>query len=152
MPAARRVWCSCTTIDYLKGEPRAKPHCDLIINDCIAGNVEIVVSVLSHIEVAKVGNLTDDDAEARIQEFFNRPYVVSATIDLAVAREARRLVRTYSGLKPLDAVHVATALRWNIPILETYDDQMIGIVNGREGNQPLVVRHPTYEGTMPLFT
>ncbi len=142
----RRVWCSCVLLDYLAGKERARPHCDLIINDCKPGTEEIVIAALAEIEVIKLGGMSDSEAEDRIQEFFSRRYVIVAQLDRRTSEIARGIVRNY-GLKPLDASHVATAIRRGIPLLETYDGDMITRLNGKEG---LVVRHPTYEGMMPL--
>jgi len=107
-----------------------------------------VVPVLSEAEVVKLDNEQDAAAEEMIEEFFGRPYIIRAALEPQTAKIARGLVRRY-GLKPLDAVHIATALRNQVPILETYDNQMIG-VSGKEGNPPLIIRNPTYEGQHPL--
>jgi len=141
----RRLWCSCTIIDYLKGEARAAEHCDAILAQAERGELEIVVSALAAAEVAKV-NDASDEAEELISEFFSRFYVVVANVDVRVAREARRIVRTY-GLKPLDAVHFATALVHGIGVLETYDDEMIRKLDRKEGDPRVTVRMPLYEGT-----
>lgn len=69
-------------------------------------------------------------------------------MDIAVARRARDLVRRYR-VKPIDAVHIATALQHNIPILETYDEDMIRLINEKEGKPPLKIRNPTFEGPPP---
>lgn len=149
MPApTRRVWCSCTIIDYLKGAARAEPDCQQIIDSAERGETEIVVSALAEAEVVKV-DPADPDSETKIREFFARPYVIRVALDIRVAEMAREIVRTY-GLKPLDAVHVATALRAKVPTLETFDQEMIDKVNGKEGNPPLQIRNPTYEGQLRL--
>lgn len=70
MPAERRMWCSCTIIDYLKGADRAKP-CIEIINHMRAGTWEILTSVIAEGEVAHLGDTVDHEtAEKMIQEFF----------------------------------------------------------------------------------
>ena len=50
MAAERRVWCSCTIIDYLKGVERARP-CIEIITHMHEGSQEIVTSVIAEAEV-----------------------------------------------------------------------------------------------------
>ena len=147
MPPPRRVWCSCTIIKYLAGDPVAQV-CEQIVEQGERGEIEIVVSTLAEAEVVKVEGELEDDAEAMIREFFGRNYVIRAVLDVPVAETARELVRHYSGIKPLDAVHIATALRHNIPILETFDEGMLKI-NEKEGDPPLVIRTPIYEGPPP---
>jgi predicted nucleic acid-binding protein len=148
-PPPRRVWGSSTIINYLAGKEVAQ-DCKLIIQQAERGELEIVTSILAEAEVVKLEGELSENAEARIREFFGRDYVIRAALDVPVVELARDLVRRYRGLKPLDAVHIATALHHNIPILETFDEKMIRLVNGKEGDPPLVVRNPLYEGTRPL--
>jgi predicted nucleic acid-binding protein len=148
-PPPRRVWCACTIINYLVGKEVAA-ECKLIVEQAKRGELEIVTSILAEAEVVKLEGGLSEGAEARIREFFGRNYVIRAALDVPVVELARDLVRRYRGLKPLDAVHIATALHHNVPILETYDGDMIRLVNGKEGNPPLIVRNPLYEGTRPL--
>jgi hypothetical protein len=44
-------------------------------------------------------------------------------------------------IAPKDAIHVAAALAVEAPILETYDQPLIG-KNGTIGNPPLIIREP----------
>ena len=49
-------------------------------------------------------------------------------LDPRVAATARALVRKYrddSVLKPPDAIHLATAILWNIPVLESTDPDLL---------------------------
>ena len=144
---ARRLWCSCTIIDYLEGKPRAK-DCELIIEQAKRRELEIVVSVVAMGEVAKIEGVADAEAEAKISQFFREYYVVPAAYDILVAEKVRDLIRRYKGLKPFDAAHVATALQHSIPVLETFDDPLINLVGNKEPG--LVIRHPLYEGARPL--
>lgn len=120
----------------------------MIIQAGQRGEVEIVVSAFAEVEVAK---LSDPNAENIIKEFFSRPYVIRAALEIGVAEIARELLRKYTGLKPGDAVHVATALHYRVPILETYDDDDLIPLNKKIGNPPLIIRHPTYEGQTRLL-
>ena len=149
-PPSRRVWCSCTVIYYLVGKSEAEP-CRQIVEQIKRepGQHEIIVSVLAEAEVVKLEDVEDDIAEKRILEFLGRDYVVRVPMDILIAEDARRLVRKYQ-IKPLDAVHIATALYHEIPILETYDEEMIERVNEKEGMPPLVIRKPVYEGQLSL--
>src|ERR1700683_5249534 len=109
----RRMWCSCTIIAFLKGEARAQP-CIEIIEHAEKGEVEIAVSMLAHAEVVTMGSTVATSDEARIKEFFDRPYVISYEVNRAVATEARRLMQEGLMRKPLDAVHAETAVRYRI--------------------------------------
>ena len=68
-----------------------------------------------------------------------------------MAEDVRRLIRTHRGLTTLDAAHIATALRWHVPLLETYDDRLLNL-NGLEGNPPLAILEPKWNVSLgPLF-
>lgn len=149
MPVQQRMWDTNIVLDYLSGNQRVQPDCDLIINEGGQGQLEIVVSTITETEVAHLSGLSATDSEAKIREFFSREYVVIATLDSPIARIARKLIRSY-GLSGADAAHLATAIRWHIPILETRDDKLLRI-SRQEGNPLIVIQHPRYEGTMPMF-
>ncbi len=148
MPTPRRLWDSSIVIGYLAGSPELANDCPQIIAQAERGELEIVVSAMATIEVAYLKGLDDQDAEAKIQEFFGRRYIIPVAIDVRVAAIARDLVRKYRDgpkIKPPDAAHLATAVQWNIPVIETTDPDLLRL-DGREGNPPITVRPPLYEG------
>ncbi len=145
---ARRLWCACAIIDYLAGTARGEPCRDIIKQiEREVGQHEILVSMWAEAEVVKFDGVADDEAEKRIKEFFGRDYVVRVALDLVVAEKVRYLVRRY-GIKPQDATHMATALVHEVPVLETYDDDLLKL-DGKEGTPLLVIREPLYEGPPP---
>ena len=145
MAIPRRLWDSCIILGYLSGQTGIKTDCEQIIQQAERGELEIATSTLAQAEVAYIQGLSPRDSEALIQEFFTRKYVVPIAFDIAVARIARRLIRDHSGLKPSDAVHMATALQWRLPIIETTDPDLLSL-NEKEGNPGLIIRRPRYEG------
>lgn len=155
LPKPRRLWDSCVVIDYLGGNDAVAEACSNIIAQAERGEIEIVVSALATVEVAYLRGLDDQDSEATIAELFGRDYMIPAAVDVRVAAEARRLIRKYRNgpkIKPADATHLATALQWNIPIIETTDPDLLRL-DRLEGNPPITIRLPFYEGTtrMPGF-
>jgi predicted nucleic acid-binding protein len=143
MALPRRLWCSCTIIDFLKGEERARPCID-IIRQCERRQLEIVVSALAMAEVAKLDSPAEE-AERRIKEFFSRDYLIAIPVDQRVAEMARSLVQQHSGLHGPDAVHVATALVYGVPVVETFDDRLLRL-DIAESVAGLTVRLPLYDG------
>ena len=91
----------------------------------------------------------EQDSEARIRELFEREYVIPVAVDGRVASIARSLVKKYRSdpgkLKPADAAHLATAIPWDIPVIETTDTDLLRL-NGLEGSPPITIRRPLYEG------
>lgn len=148
MPAQRRLWDSSVIIGYLAGQDELKDACENIIASAERGEVEIIVATMATVEVAYLEGLSDEDSEAMIAELFSRDYIIPVAIDMRVAAIARGLIRKYRTgpkLKPPDAAHLATAMQWRIPVLETTDPDLLRL-HGREGDPPIVIRRPFYEG------
>jgi predicted nucleic acid-binding protein len=137
-------------IGYLAGEESLREDCSLIIDQANAGELEIVVSMITQSEVAYLRGLSAEDSEARITEFFNRDYVVSVAVDAPIARLTRRLMRQFN-LKAPDAIHVATGELLHIPIIETTDPDLLKL-DGQTGNPRINIRRPLYEGPRRLLT
>lgn len=155
MAVPRRVWDSCIVIGYLAGDDDLKPDCLQIIEQAQRGELEIMVSALATIEVAYLKGYSDADSEAKIQEFFSRNYVIHVAIDMPIAEIARKLIRKYHNaygykIRPPDAAHLALAIQWKVPILETTDPDLLRL-NGMEGTPPVVIRKPSYEGQPRLM-
>lgn len=151
MPPGRRLWDSCVVIGYLAGYSALQEQCELIVDAGKRGELEIVVSALAMVEAAYLAGYSDSDAEARIREFFSRRYVIPVQIDAPVAAIARSLIRRHRSarrIKPEDATHLATAIQWHIPVVETTDDDLLRF-DKVEGRPPIAVREPLYEGGVP---
>ena len=152
MPS-RRLWDSSIVIGYLAGYANLEPDCSNIIRQAEAGDLEIVVSEMAKVETAYLAGRSDEESENLIREFFSRDYIIPVGIDAQVSDIARRLVRKYRiypKLKPPDAIHLATAILWNIPIIETTDTDLLRM-DQKEGNPPIITRRPLYVGTLPLL-
>ena len=148
MPIPDRLWDSSVIIGYLGGQDDLAQTCNDIIDYAETGGVRIYVSTLAMAEVAYLQGLGDQDSEEKIREFFGREYVLSVNVDPRVAEIARELVRKRRDvqvLKPPDAIHLATAIQWNIPVLESTDPDLIRL-DGIEGSPPITIRLPTFEG------
>lgn len=149
MAIPRRLWDSNLVLSYLSGDPNIHRDCDLIIGQAERGELELAVSAIAEVEVAFLPQHPDTESEGIIREFFSRDYIVPIAYDTTVAEKARELIRKYRHFKPYDAVHMATALLWHIPILETTDPDLLRL-DQKEGNPLLIIRRPTYEGSQPL--
>ena len=152
MAASRRLWDSSVVIGYLAGSPEVAEDSTLIIEQAEHGDLEIVVSAMATIEVAYLEGLDDQDSEAMIREFFGRSYIIPVSIDVRVASIARDLVRRRRNgpkTKPPDAAHLATAIQWGIPLIETTDPDLLRL-DGLEGSPPVTIRRPLYEGPQRL--
>ena len=159
MPAQRRLWDSSVIIGYLAGQDDLKDACENIIASAERGEVEIVIATMAMTEVAYLEGLSDEESETKISEFFSRNYIIPVAIDVRIAAIARHLIRKYRTgpkLKPPDAEHLATAMRWQIPVLETTDPDLLRLdglerFEGHQGNPTITIRRPFYEGTRFMF-
>ncbi len=60
---------------------------------------------------------------SKIDAMLFQSFVKLIPLDILVAKEARLLIRETPRLKKKpDAVHLASAMRWNIPVMHTYDN------------------------------
>ena len=125
----------------------------LIIEEAERGDTEIMVSAFAEAEVVRINGVFTDEQEEMITEFFGRSYVIRAQLDSRVAAIARRITRTTSlsqnmrTIKPADAVHIATAERWQVPIVECYDGPLTSTLAQHPTVVPgVTVREPLYEG------
>ena len=148
----RRLWDSSVIIGYLAGYSDLQTDCSQIIQQAGLGNAEIVVSEMAKVEVAYLSGHSDSESEDMIREFFSRDYVIPVSVDDPVSTIARDLIRKYRNemrIHPADAVHLATAIQWSVPVMETTDHDLLRF-DRREGNPPVRVRHPLYEGQQNL--
>lgn len=129
----RRIyWDSCIFIHYIEGRPEWMPVLDSLLEEASETNdLLIYTSTLSLTEVAfakteKDGQALDRRVEAAIDALWNdRSAVQLVEFSEVLARDARALVRraVSSGrrLKPMDAIHLATAQRRQVSEFHTTD-------------------------------
>ena len=75
-----------------------------------------------------------------VRGFFKRSSVVVRQLDRRTAEVAQDIVWDH-GIKPKDAVHVATAILAGAPFLDTFDDDLIGH-SGTIAGQSLAIGRP----------
>jgi len=141
-------WDSCIFLDALQQTPEWRSVLAAILTAARAGDVRIVTSALTLAEVAHGGNAAGGPAdETTIRGLFQNPYIIVRDLDRETATQARRIVREH-GLKPPDAVHVATALAAGVSVLQTRDGsgRKRGLLDrtGRIGNPPLSIEVPSW--------
>jgi predicted nucleic acid-binding protein len=155
MPDNRFIyWDANIFISYLNGESDRLPTLDAILEDVSKDNKDkIVTSVLSKVEVAWVANerithvLSAED-EGRIDALWNDPSVIEL-IDFndEITHIARSLLRRsisrgWDGLKPNDAIHLATAEWVGAIEMNTYDSKLFryGDLIGLDVRPPIAVQ------------
>jgi predicted nucleic acid-binding protein len=109
------------------------------------GKVKIVTSALTIAEVLALRGRQKIPASdrAKVEAFFRSDYIVVRNITRRIAEDARAYVWDY-GVKPKDALHVATAIDAGLDLLNTFDRPLIN-KSGRFGNPVLVIAIPKWE-------
>jgi predicted nucleic acid-binding protein len=118
-------WDSCVYIDCIQQEPSRYPELSVILNEAQSGKVILVASALVIAEVVKLKCSSEPlpDQVKRIHEFLENDFIEVKSVDRGIAESAAELCREHSGLKPHDAIHLATAIRWKCQCLQTYDGE-----------------------------
>lgn len=136
----RFYWDSNAFLAWLQNEPNREAACRDTLDAAQRGDFLIVTSALTLAEVLWMRGapkLTEQKA-AILNKFFRRSCMRVVNLDRRIAQRAQRLVWE-SGIKPKDSVHVATALQFECPILETFDEPLI---KKGQNFDDIIVREP----------
>ncbi len=120
----RIYWDRCVYISCIEETPGRYPVLREVLRDAESGTIVLVASALVIAEVVKLENSSEPAAKQAdlIRDFFENDYIHVRALDRAIAEEAVKISRTH-GIKPPDAIHIATALRWECSCLQTYDGE-----------------------------
>lgn len=121
-------WDSCAWIGLVNGEPDKIQALQTVYGYAQRGQVEIWTSAMAVVEVNRLESEMQmpkpipPESIAKIDALLFQPFVKLINLDQIVAKRARKILRETTGLKKKpDAVHLASAVIWNIPIFHTYD-------------------------------
>jgi predicted nucleic acid-binding protein len=148
----RRIyWDSCLYISCIERTPSRCAVLDSILEAAKKREIILVASSLVLAEVVKVredyGAPGADEAQSKlIAAFFENDFISVRSVDRKTAEDAREISRQF-GLKPPDAIHVATAIRFKCECLQTYDGEdgnsrKLIAFNGRIGTPRLPIELP----------
>jgi predicted nucleic acid-binding protein len=142
MSAELIYWDSDAFLGWLQEEPGKVEKCEGTLQRAKAGEVLIVTSTLTITEVLwmRGGPKVSRDKADKLRRFFRRSYIRVRNVTRSIAESAQDLVWD-NGIRPKDAIHVATALDAGTPVLETFDDGLIG-KSQTVGDPPLTIRTP----------
>ena len=148
-----RYWDSNAFLGWLAEESDKVDYCRPVIEAAEAGRVRILTSALTIPEVLwiKGQDRISADSAAKVEAFFRHEWIVIRELDRFIAEDARALVWSHN-VKPKDAVHLATALKRDVPIeqLDTFDVPLIRF-SGKLGEPPLIIGRPNMGSALPLF-
>lgn len=146
-------WDSCTFLALLKNEADKINECLSVIKAAQAGQVTIVTSTLTFIEVVRLEKgkpKLPKEHEEKIRDFFKHEWIYIYDVNRKIGELARELMWQYESLKPKDSIHVATAIRAKVDVLDTFDDGLIKL-SSKIGAPPLLIQRPFLEAQLNLF-
>jgi predicted nucleic acid-binding protein len=133
-PVPRLYWDACVFLSYLEERPGRVADIQELLEHSEQGKLEIVTSVITTVEVAfspveRTGQALDPTVEAAIDALWSDRLVVKLVeFHQQIAYKGRALIRNAipNGwrLKPMDAIHLATAEWLATDRFHTYDDQL----------------------------
>ena len=133
--------------------------CSRIIQQAMDGEIEILTSVLTLVEVLfpqeNRAMPVPNEIRQRVRQLFDEPYVTLVALDEARASEARDLRWTHPWLKTADAVHVSSAAYARVDEMQTYDgrgkSRGILSLDNSVGRPALKIVVPHWQGNLPMF-
>ena len=116
--------------------------------------IEIVTSAFTLAEVCK--RKQDPAAPAiNLPAFFDQPYILLVPVDKAIGARAQNLqLAGLYGIKPADAVHLASALVHSVPVLHSFDQDLLDLSNRLtldNGNQLRICKPTEEKPLLPLL-
>jgi predicted nucleic acid-binding protein len=123
-----RYWDSNAFLAYFQEEDGRVDSCEAVLEEAEKGKILIVTSALTLAEVLALRGKTrlppNPKLKKTVIDFFKNEYIAVQNVTREVAELARDLVWD-RGIKPKDAVHVASAMAAGCTIFETYDNPLI---------------------------
>ena len=142
-----RYWDSCAFLALIQNEHGRADACQETLTEAQGGHFIIFTSALTLAETLwmRSGPKLGEEKARILNNFFRRSFIRVLNVDRAIAERAQRLVWDGS-VKPKDAIHIATALRYKCELLETFDGPLIqlsGALEGLEIREPRRARQPS---------
>lgn len=138
-------WDSNAFLGYLKEEPDKVEPCGDVLRAAENGLLVIVTSALTIAEVIYLKGSPKLPSEQRkkVTDFFKSEFISVRNVTRATADLASELVWD-SNIHPKDAIHVATACLYEIPVMHTYDDRLLGNSGVKLAGHKLEIVKPSF--------
>jgi predicted nucleic acid-binding protein len=123
-----RYWDANAFLAYFQEEEGRVDSCEAVLELAEQGKVQIVTSALTLSEVLALRGKKRLPPNAlmkkKVIDFFKNEYIAVQNVTREVAELSRDLVWDH-GIKPKDAVHVASAIAADVTVFETYDRPLV---------------------------
>jgi predicted nucleic acid-binding protein len=156
LPKEKHYFDSCILIGFANKEPEKFTECKNIIQAGEEGIIEVYTSAFTTAELAKIKNFSysNEEMEEIIQQIFNWSWLNLVAFERETGKISRHLTREY-GLKPFDALHLATAIRQRVNYFDTTDinDYKKKSIPDAVGYPPdygsVIIQRPVVQGYTP---
>lgn len=124
--ASIRYWDSNCFLGWFMDEPDKQQACEGVVAEAQKGNLKIVTSAITFIEVIKLKSEIEikQENENKISRFFENDFIIVQNVDRLMGELGRELIWKH-GVSSRDAIHLATALYNKLTIFDTFDDKLI---------------------------
>lgn len=151
-----RYWDSATFLAWLSKEAKRCDLCTPVIEAAEQGQLRIVTSAMTLTEVIYVRDSTGalkklpPGESGQINRFFRHEWIVLREVDRTIGEAARDLIWNH-GVRPRDALHLATALAGDVDYdqFDTFDKDLV-LLSGKLGKPPLVIGFPNLPQKLPF--
>ena len=146
-------WDANAVLGFLKGEPDKVAACTEVVKRAKGDQIKLWFSAIVQVEVLHLGRklgleIPPEDRE-KITRFFDEPFVQLVQADRWICRDAQEFFWLNPAMGWKDSIHLATVLRHKIPVLHTYDPDLLSF-NGSFGDPPVKICEPALD-LGPLF-
>ena len=138
-----RYWDSDCFIAWFDQETGKFEKCKATVDKVTAGEIKLMVSAITLIEVIKLKNhnMLPKEKEDIIKAFFQNDFIKIVNVDRYIAEIARNLIWEFN-VHPKDSIHVATAIFHKVPVLNTFDKDLIKLSEHIGGTPTLKICEP----------
>lgn len=153
-------WDACTWISLINDQAGRAECCRHVTGQARAGQIQIWTSALTLAEVFKKSVAgkpmsLPESKDIEFEHYVEQEFLIVVQVDLDIGTQARRLLRSHPKLKkPADAIHLATAVLYNLDEFHTYDEANLLALNGkvlRQDGTPLKICVPPADPNPGLF-
>ena len=122
-------WDSCIWLAVLNGEVDGGRDGEALLDRASKGRLKIYTSTITFVECRFIRQrnsgrkrLQSEENEKKLMEFFRQEFIQPIPLSQRISFKAARILRETEGFdETVDAIHLATALEFNIGRLHTND-------------------------------
>jgi predicted nucleic acid-binding protein len=156
VPDYRRLYLDADVyLGLIKGEQDRVDIARSLLRDAQDKRFVVVASTLIYAEVCGHGEVRAAadavEVDRKVSAFFEHGFIQWVEVDIAIAREARRLSREHR-LRGADAIHLASAVRASCDVLMTWNKNDFPIgqnVLGVDVREPFLFGQGNLEDAQP---